>query len=67
MATTEEKQARLEALEEALQTGVLTVEHDQKRITYRSLAAMRSVRDELRRELGVTTKGSRTMIVVTRG
>ena len=48
-------QTQLDALEEAIAEGALTVQYQDKRTTYRSLKEMRSLREEMRRELGITT------------
>lgn len=42
---------RLEAIEEALHAGVLTVSHNGRTVTYRSLADMRQIAADLRRQI----------------
>lgn len=43
--------AQLQALEDAIATGELTVEYEGKRVTYRSIAELISARDFVRGEL----------------
>jgi hypothetical protein len=52
-------QAKLDALEDAIAEGALTVKYADKQITYRSLAEMMQIRDLMRKELGVTKSGNR--------
>jgi len=54
MAYTSKQLADLEA---AIAEGALEVEYDGKKTRYRSLEHMRSIRDEIRASLGITTKG----------
>lgn len=44
-------QKHLDAIEEAMTSGTLTVEYDGKRVTYRSMDELMRVRDEIRRSL----------------
>jgi hypothetical protein len=44
-------QAQLDALEDAMASGALTVKHSDKTITYRSLDDMRTARDLIKRSL----------------
>lgn len=44
---------QLEQLEKAIASGTLSVRHGDKAVQYQSLAEMRSVRAEMRRELGL--------------
>lgn len=54
------KAEQLQALEEALFSGELTVRYADRQVTYRSLDEMRSLRDELNRAvLGVSAKPRR--------
>jgi len=43
----------LDALEAAINVGALRVKYQDRDVTYRSLEEMRSIRDELREQLGV--------------
>ena len=47
-------QQQLDALEESIAGGELTVQYETKRVTYRTLAEMRSLRQEMRKELGLS-------------
>lgn len=61
------KQERLDALEEAIDSGATEVSYDGKTVKYRSLREMRRIRDELRTDLGLNgTKTRRTVGVVRR-
>lgn len=57
-------QAQLDALEKAISLGALEIEYDdaggRKRVRYRTLDQMRSLRREMRRELGLDTTDGRT-------
>lgn len=44
------------ALESAIRRGVRSVTYDGQTVTYRSLAEMRSILSEMRREAGVTSR-----------
>lgn len=56
-------QTDLDALEQAIAGGALKVRYaDGREVQYRSLAEMRSIRDEIRRELGVA-RPSRVFVV----
>lgn len=48
-------QAQLDALEEAIAAGVLTVKHGDKIVTYRSLAEMLRLADLIRQALASTS------------
>jgi|TARA_B110000495_G_scaffold168304_1_gene155173 hypothetical protein len=52
-------QTQLDALDTALAEGVLTIEYDGRRVTYRSLAEMQSIRGRIYRSLQVDA-GTRT-------
>ncbi len=56
-------QTQLDALEEAIALGALEVEYDdpggRKRVRYRSIEQMRSLRREMRRELGIDNTDGR--------
>jgi hypothetical protein len=44
-------QSQLDALTEAIAQGVLTVEHNGKRVTYASISQMLQLRDRMMREI----------------
>lgn len=52
MAYTSEQ---LNALEQAIALGVTTVKYKDREQTFRSLKEMRSLREDMKRELGVST------------
>jgi hypothetical protein len=47
-------QAQLDALDEAIANGVLTVKYQDRTVTYRSLDEMLKLRETMRQELGLT-------------
>ena len=53
--------AHLKKLEEAIAKGVMSVQYEDRRIQYRSLAEMMQTRDLIKAELGVSkqTRGNR--------
>ena len=51
MASLAELQARREALDKAIDNGVLTVEVEGERVTYRSMAEMMTARSSLQRRI----------------
>lgn len=51
-------QADLDALNSAIASGHLRVEYDGKKVEYRSLADLRSARDEVAADLGVLNPGA---------
>ena len=53
---------QLEALEDAIAQGVLTVSYNGKTVTYRSLDEMIKLRDMIRKDLGLVSKGSTTIL-----
>jgi len=56
-------QTQLDALEEAIAEGALTVQYQDKRVTYRSLAEMETIRAAMRRALGLeANSGPRTAV-----
>lgn len=67
MATQTELAARLEAIEAAIDLGALEIEHEGKKIKYRSLAHMRSIASELRSKLTGARSNGQTLVAVTRG
>lgn len=54
---------QLTALEKAYAEGVHKVKYQDKEIEYRSMAHMKSIIEEMRRELGVTSKKASTRSV----
>jgi hypothetical protein len=62
-ATVEE----LEELERAIRLGALSVRYGDRTLTYRSLAEMRSIRDELKAELGTADPDRRRVWTFNRG
>jgi hypothetical protein len=51
-------QAQLDALEEAIASGSLSVQYGDKKITYQSTADMLKARELIRRKLGLSKAGS---------
>ena len=62
-----DKAATLAALEEAINMGALKVKYGDKEVTYRTLSEMESVRNRLRRELGLAKGAKRTFISTDKG
>lgn len=60
-------QEQLDALEEAMTSGVLTVQYKDKTVTYRSLPEMESLRTKIRRALGLSNKTKRTFANFAKG
>jgi hypothetical protein len=56
MAATQEQ---IEALEQAINQGALSVEYGDKKVTYRSLADMESTLRKMKSELGIQGKPTR--------
>ena len=54
-------QRQLQAINAAIAAGVTSVSYDGKSSQFRSLSEMRSVRDELMRQLGLNVKSRRTL------
>lgn len=54
-------QEQLQALEEAIAQGALTIEYGGKRITYRSLDEMMRLRELIKKTLGTGTAGATTI------
>lgn len=50
----------LAALETAMRSGTVSVRYADRTITYRSLAEMNQLRDQIRAELGLVANGGRT-------
>ena len=65
--STRYSQADLDALNAAIATGARSVSYNGQRVDYRDLAEMKSVRDEMERELGVTKTKRRSRAVFARG
>lgn len=63
MLTPEEKMTKLNALESAILDGVLKIEYSDKKIEYRSLKEMISIRNMLRKECGLSKSIKRTQAV----
>ena len=51
-------QTQLDALEAAIAQGVLEVEHNGRRVRYRSAEEMQNLRRQMRAELGLTDQRS---------
>lgn len=66
-------QAQLDALDEAIAEGVLVVEYQDKKVRYRSLAEMKSIREMMVADLclqdatGIGGTGSRRIAVHHKG
>ena len=61
MATSQEITTRLAAIEDAIASGATRVTYDGKSVDYRSLAEMRSIRDALKRQLGLAVPSRRSV------
>ncbi|GGC68509.1 phage head-tail joining protein [Chelatococcus reniformis] len=61
MPTPQQIQARLEAIELAIASGTTRVSYNGKSVEYASLAELRSIRDALKRELGLPVRTRRTV------
>lgn len=55
-------QADLDAIEEAIVSGVLTVKYSDKEVTYRSLNELIKVRELIRESLGLTNSASQRIL-----
>ena len=60
-------QAQLDDLEAAIATGVLSVGHGDKRVTYRSQAEMLRLRVVMRQVLGLSTPPKCGVVRMTKG
>jgi len=58
--------ARLEALEECLQSGELSVEFGDRRVTYRSIPELATTADRLRRQIATLSGGAGKPVCVIR-
>ena len=67
MATNELLTANLAAIEAAIASGVTRATYDGKSTEFRSLAEMRSIRDDLRRQLGEPVRTRRTVAAFSGG
>ncbi|WP_430430202.1 phage head-tail joining protein [Oceanicaulis sp.] len=65
--STRYSQADLDALNSAIATGARSVSYNGQRVDYRDLSEMKSVRDEMERELGVVKTKRRSRAVFARG
>ncbi len=59
--------ANLAAIEAAISSGVTSASYDGKSTSFRSLSEMRSIRDEIRRQLGLPTRSRRTVATFRSG
>lgn len=60
-------QPQLDALEEAIAQGALTVKYQDKEVTYRSLSDMMKIRDLIRQKLGSSVAVGRVYPVTSKG
>lgn len=60
-------QQQLDTLTDAIAQGALEVWYGDKKVVYRSLAEMRSIRDEMQSELGVSRNNKRRFASFTKG
>lgn len=67
MATDDQIRANLASIEAAIGSGVTRASYDGKSTEFRSLAEMRSIRDDLRRRLGERVKPRRTVAAYSGG
>jgi len=58
---------QLEALEAAIAEGALIVQYSDKKIEYRSLEQMQSIRDMMRKDLGLVPKTARLHASFSKG
>ena len=59
--------AKLDALEDAIASGELTVKYQDRVVTYRSLEEMRSIRQEMRQALGLSPRSVRKYAKPSKG
>jgi len=57
----------LQNIEEAIAKGVLEVQYTDKKIRYRTLKEMLSIRNEIKKSLGITKKTSRVLAKTDKG
>jgi hypothetical protein len=67
MASTTWTMEQLTALENAIAKGIRIVRYDDKTIEYRSLNEMLTLRNEMRRCLGLVKKGGRILVETCKG
>ena len=67
MATLLQLQSNLASIENAIASGVTRASYDGKSTEFRSLAEMRSIRDDLKRQLGEPVRSRRTVAVFSSG
>lgn len=60
-------QERLDALERAISSGVLTIKYSDKLETFRSLKEMLTIRDLMRKNLGLVQKTTRVKAKFSKG
>ena len=60
-------QQQLDTLNDAIAQGALEVWYGDKKVIYRSLADMRSIRDEMLSELGLAKNNKRRFASFTKG
>lgn len=60
-------QTQLDAIEAAIAEGVTTVKYENKEVTYRSLEEMIKIRDIIRADLGLTSRGARRYASFSKG
>lgn len=67
MTTTRYTQADLDAMNAAIATGAKSVSYNGQRVDYRDLDEMRTIRDEMERQLGTVTTPRRSRAVFRGG
>ena len=67
MATLLQLQSNLASIENAIASGVTRASYDGKSTEFRSLAEMRSIRDDLKRQLGEPVRSRRTVAAFSNG
>jgi hypothetical protein len=67
MANEVQIQANLASIEAAIASGVTRASYDGRSTEFRSLAEMRSIRDSLKRQLGIAVPTRRTVASFTSG
>jgi hypothetical protein len=59
-------QSQLDTLEAAIASGVLTVHYGDRTVTYHSLAEMRALRGEMKKEIAAAAGGSNYSLLNTK-
>jgi len=54
-------QQKLDDLEDAIAEGVLSVQYEDRKVTYRSVEQMEAIRSKMRRALGLTSGSGRIL------